>query len=175
MIPPPTNQTTNIRRMHRRKTSNIEIYPIIWTGERAEASWNDFVTFAWPGLSSAIILPLLSFAGPRVYAAAMVKLTINIESLYITMKENQVDGTDRITVFQVFIHFLMEADKMNMSEGNANSDLPTYLAGRAENQFTTIHNVVHAGKITCWLEVIHFYLQTYPTPNVIRDVVAAWH
>ena len=68
-----------------------------------------------------------------VNAAGMIKLRVYIKSLDITMTGHRFDGTDPISVFQFLIYFVTEADKLNMSEGQAYLAIPNYLLGRAKS------------------------------------------
>lgn len=52
-----------------------------------------------------------------VNADIMVKLRLFMKTLDITMKEHHCDGSDMIMFFHFLINFGIEADKLNMSEG----------------------------------------------------------
>ena len=107
-----------------------------------------------------------------VNAAGMIKLRIFMKSLDITMQGHRFDGSDPIAVFSFLIHFVTEADKLNMSEGQAYLAIPSYLKGSAKSQFSSMQNGIRAGGITCWPEAIQFFLRSYPTPNVIRNAIS---
>lgn len=71
-------------------------------------------------------------------ATGIVKFRVFIKSLDITMNEHHFDGTDPVKVFEILIHFVIEAEKRNMSEGQAYLALLTYLNGRAKSQFMSM-------------------------------------
>lgn len=78
----------------------------------------------------------------------MVKSRLYTKSLEVTMKEHHFDGTDPIRVVHFLIHFVTEADKLNISEGQACIPIHTYLTGRANTQLTFMQLEIRAGGVT---------------------------
>lgn len=89
------------------------------------------------------------------------------------MNEKQFDVNDPILVLQFLVHLVRVADKISMSGGHAYLALPTYLSGRA--RFISMENGVGSVSTTFWPEAIQFFLRSYLTPNITRDVVDVMH
>lgn len=103
----------------------------------------------------------------------MTKFLAHIKSFYIAIKEQHLNGTASIMGFQLLVHFVTEGNKTSISEGEAYTELPTYLSGRAKPQFSSMQNGIRAGWIRFWPDTIKFFLRRYKTQkeSVIRSLL----
>lgn len=58
---------------------------------------------------------------------ATAEVRVHIKIINLTMKSHNFDDTDVIRVFDFLAHFVIETDKLNISEGQAFIELPTLL------------------------------------------------
>lgn len=64
---------------------------------------------------------------------------------------------------------------MNVSKMQAYLGMQTYIIYRVMHKFSSVQNGIGSGRITCWTQEIQFFLRSYTTPYVMRDVVDALH
>ncbi len=93
-----------------------------------------------------------------------------IKSMDITFKA-KFDGTKPILVLDFLSRFVEEADMLNMNEGQAYLILPHYLSGSADTQFRAMRSGARSGGISCWPELVQYFLSTYATPSAMREAV----
>ena len=93
-----------------------------------------------------------------------------IKSLDITLK-SKFDGSEPILVLDFLSRFVEEADMLSMNEGQAYLVLPHYLSGSADTQFRAMRSGARSGGISCWPELVQYFLSTYATPSAMREAV----
>lgn len=92
--------------------------------------------------------------------------------IFQAMFENtKFSGADPFMAFKFLTTLVEEADKLSVSEAHTLFIMPKLLSRRAERHPRSIRKGARSGDVTCWPEIVKYFLCTYATPAALRNAV----